>query len=322
MFHSQNVGQNSRYMRILYPLRVLILSILLHGCANDPELSVHEAESVAIKRVLNEVNLSGSGYELGLQHGEKLKPEINEIVKKWKKNAAEQSGKEAGELIKEFLDYADFKDAIMRYTPDLYEEIKGIADGANLSLDEILVLNLRYKFWVYMMQTQMHHCSNLVVPSTDGSTSFIAQNMDIENYTDGFQTLLRIRRTEATPEQLIFTHPGLIALNGMNETGVGVVVNTLMALNACNDGLPVAFVVRRLIRSTEKDDILDFIQTVKHASGQNYIIGIRGEVYDFEASSNKVVQFDPKNKNGSVYHTNHPIANKDLKNFLKSLSGR
>ncbi|MEZ5009520.1 MAG: carcinine hydrolase/isopenicillin-N N-acyltransferase family protein [Chitinophagales bacterium] len=128
---------------------------------------------------------------------------------------------------------------------------------------------------------------------------------------------MRINRTEETPEQLIFTHPGLIALNGMNETGVGVVVNTLLDLNACNDGLPVAFVVRRLIGSTDKDDILNFIQSVKHASGQNYIIGIRGEVYDFEASSNEVVRFDPNNNNGTVYHTNHPIANKDIKDIFK-----
>ncbi|MEZ5009519.1 MAG: hypothetical protein R2753_15345 [Chitinophagales bacterium] len=174
-------------MKILYPLLLLImLSFLLSGCSNNPDLNDNSTENVPIKRVLNEINLSGSGYELGLQHGEKLRPEINEIVKKWKKNAAERTGKESNELIEEFLKYAEFEDAIMRYTPDLYEEIKGIADGANLSLDEILVLNLLDEFWVYFMQTQMHHCSNVGVPSIDGNTSFIAQNMDIENYTDGF----------------------------------------------------------------------------------------------------------------------------------------
>jgi len=124
---------------------------------------------------------------------------------------------------------------------------------------------------------------------------------------------MRLNRTDNRPEQLILTHPGLIALNGMNEQGIGVCVNTIMQLKASATGLPVAFVIRRIINSTDKNELLSFIQKVNHASGQNYIIGIRGEVYDFEASANKVVRFNPMNENGTVYHTNHPIVNDDIK---------
>jgi hypothetical protein len=141
--------------------------------------------------------------------------------------------------------------------------------------------------------------------------------MDLENYTDGFQVLMRLNRYENQPEQLILTHPGLIALNGMNETGIGVCVNTLMQLNASASGLPVAFVVRRIINTTGKEELLTFIQTVKHASGQNYILGIKGDVYDFEASANQVVRYDPLNENGAVYHTNHPVVNDDLKPWFE-----
>jgi isopenicillin-N N-acyltransferase like protein len=42
---------------------------------------------------------------------------------------------------------------------------------------------------------------------------------------------------------------------------------------------------------------------------QNYIIGIKGEVYDFEASCNKVVRFDPKNANGTVYQLGPGLVN-------------
>jgi hypothetical protein len=151
------------------------------------------------------------------------------------------------------------------------------------------------------------------VPSINGSKSYIAQNMDIEPYTDGFQTLVRLARTKSRPEQFILTYPGCIGLNGMNETGVGACMNTLMQLKASQKGLPVAFIVRRILNSQNKDELLNFIQTVPHASGQNYIIGIRGDVYDFEASANKVVRFDPKHPNGTIYHTNHPIVNDDVK---------
>ena len=42
-------------------------------------------------RVLNEITLSDTGYELGLQHGKMLKTEIGEIVTKWKAKKLETS---------------------------------------------------------------------------------------------------------------------------------------------------------------------------------------------------------------------------------------
>mgnify|MGYP003642237436 FL=1 len=268
-------------------------------------------------RQLKTVTFSGNGYQLGLQHGKTLKKEINDIIVAWKKNTSKQLGKDANVVIKDFFEYAKFHDAIKKWTPELYEEIKGIADGANQEFNNILVLNLIDEFWVYINNLSNHHCSGLGVPARNGNPSYISQNMDLDNYTDGFQVLMRLKRTENRPEQLILTHPGLIALNGLNEEGIGVCVNTIMQLKASSSGLPVAFIIRRIINSTMKEDLLSFIQTVNHASGQNYIIGIKEEIFDFEASANKVVRFNPNNDNGTVYHTNHPIVNDDMKPQFK-----
>lgn len=268
-------------------------------------------------RQLKTVTFSGSGYQLGLQHGKTLKKEINDIIVAWKKNTSKQLGKDANVVIKNFFEYAKFHEAIKKWTPELYEEIKGIADGANQEFNNILVLNLIDEFWVYINNLSNHHCSGLGVPARNGNPSYISQNMDLDNYTDGFQVLMRLKRTENRPEQLILTHPGLIALNGLNEEGIGVCVNTIMQLKASSSGLPVAFIIRRIINSTKKEDLLSFIQTVNHASGQNYIIGIKKEIFDFEASANKVVRFNPNNDNGTVYHTNHPIVNDDMKPRFK-----
>lgn len=269
------------------------------------------------QQVIREVNFSGSGYELGLQHGKLLKTEIGEVVEKMKQNTATNLNKDAKQVLNDFHTYANFNESIKKYTPELYEEIRGIAEGSGQAFNDIMVLNLLDEFWVYINNIENHHCSGMGIPSINGSTSYIAQNLDIEKYTDGYQILMRLARTDARPEQLILTHPGLIGLNGMNETGIGACMNTLMQLKASASGLPVAFIVRRIINSTNKNDLLSFIQTVPHASGQNYIIGIKGEVYDFEASANKVVRFDPKNANGAVYHTNHPIVNDDLKPWVE-----
>ncbi len=276
--------------------------------------------NVFSQREIREINFSGTGYALGLQHGKLLKVEIGEVVNKMKQNTSTNLKKDAGQVISDFYAYANFDESIKKYTPDLYEEIRGIAEGSGQAFNDIMVLNLLDEFWVYINSMANHHCSGMGVPSVNGSTSYIAQNMDIEKYTDGYQILIRLARTKTRPEQLIVTHPGLIALNGMNDTGIGACMNTLMQLKASTTGLPVAFIVRRIISSTDKEELLNFIKTVPHASGQNYILGIKGEIYDLEASANKVVQFDPKNNNGTIYHTNHPIVNDDIKPWFEKFS--
>ena len=296
--------------------KLLVLFFLLMNVSVFAQTAASNVSAIT-KRELREITLTGTGFELGLQHGKLLKKEIGEIVGKWKKNTSDMMGRGANIVLAEFFQYAQFTAAIKKWTPDLYEEVRGIAEGSGQQMNDIMVFNLLDEFWVYQDNIRNHHCSGIGVPARNGNSGYIAQNMDIESYTDGYQVLMRLTKTDKRPEQLILTHPGLIALNGMNETGIGACMNTLMQLKASNTGLPVAFIVRRVLNSTDKEDLLQFIQTVPHASGQNYIIGIRGEVFDFEASASKVKRFDPQNANGTIYHTNHPLANDDVKDWFK-----
>jgi hypothetical protein len=286
-------------MKQLIILIGLLISLGCYGQQTNRELKV--------------VTFSGSGYELGHQHGKELKKEIGEVISAWKKGTSSELGKDADTVIKDFFEYAEFDEAIKKWTPELYDEVKGIADGSGQNFHDILVLNLIDEFWVYLDNIDNHHCSALGVPSRNGEPGYIAQNVDIDSFTDGYQLLMRLNRTKDNPEQLILTYPGLIALNGLNEAGIGVCVNTIMELQASSNGLPVAFVIRHILNLTDKEDVLNFIKSVNHGSGQNYIIGIKGEVFDFEASANKVVRYNPTNENGTVYHTNHPIVNDDVK---------
>lgn len=305
-------------IKISIPTLMIVFSLMLTACP-EPQNSTNIEEEVNVdkskKRQLKLVTFTGTGYELGLQHGKKLKNEIAEIVGKWKENTTKSLNKDADLVLKEFMDYANFVPVIKQWTPELYDEVKGIAEGSEQNFDDILVLNLLDEFWVYVDNPENHHCSDLGVPAQNGEPTIVAQNMDIESYTDGYQTLMRIQSLDSGPDQLVLTHPGLIALNGLNRKGVGVVVNTIMQLQATPSGLPVAFVVRKIISMTDKEEILDFIQTVPHASGQSYIIGVEDEVFNFEASATKVVGYNPGNENGTVYHTNHPILNDNVKQW-------
>ena len=152
------------------------------------------------------------------------------------------------------------------------------------------------------------HCSGLGIAATASHPAIVAQNMDLESFRDGLQTLLHIKDPSGL-EAYVLTAPGLIGVNGINDQGVGVTANTLAQLAHNRDGLPVAFVVRGVLQRSTFGEIEAFLNGVHHASGQNYTVGASGRVAYFEASAHKVVEVSTNG--GFLYHTNHPLANDD-----------
>ena len=292
---------------------LLLLSVILSGyCA-------------FAQKTMPVIELSGTPYERGLQHGRQLKSEIAEVYTKWKQNMERSLRGNADSIIIAFLAATNFEPATRKHTPYIMDEMKGIAEGSGQSFNDVLVFQLIDEFWVYtdkLYNQKNHHCSAIGVPAIGGRPAYIAQNADIEAYTNGYQVLLHIAADKTQPEQYIVSCAGLVALNGMNAKGIGICVNTIMELQASTDGLPVAFIIRELLRKQNGNEALSFLQTVKHASGQNYLIGIADSVYDFEASSGSVVRFQTNNSKGVIYHTNHALANHDVKDWYKKYHER
>lgn len=273
------------------------------------------------KKEVPVITVAGNPYERGFQHGKQLKNEIAELYKAWKDNLVASTKRDADSLITEFLRNTDFKPAIDKWTPGLMDEVRGISEGSGQTFNDVFAFQLLDEFWIYMDRLEKassDHCSCIGISSSANHPAMVAQNMDLENYWHGYQILLHITGTEIEPEQYVLTTTGLIALTGMNAMGIGINANTLMALHASTKGLPVAFFIRGVLSKRNAGEVLAFVKSAEHASGQNYIIGIRDSVYDFEASANQVFRFYPdQKKNGLVFHTNHPLVNSDIKPWYR-----
>lgn len=274
------------------------------------------SQTASSKRELKLISVSGDGYQRGYQHGRQLKKEIAEVMVLWKKNLESSMKMPADSFLNKFFSNTDFTPAIKKHTPDVWEEVRGIADGAEQPFKDMLAFQLVDEYWVFQDQlnrdTTLHHCSDIAIPARNGQPAYVSQNMDLQAWMDGYQIVLHIQPHKNTPEQYLLSCTGLVALTGINEHGIGVCVNTLMQLRASNDGLPVAFMIRGLLEKKKGTDALSFLQNTKHASGQNYFLGVVDSVYDFEASARKVVRMLP-DASGILYHTNHPIVNDDVK---------
>lgn len=267
------------------------------------------------------LELKGDSYDRGLYHGTTLKKEIAEVFAKWKTNIRATTRSNPDSVLKAFLNSTNFLPVIEKYTPDVLKELRGITDGSGQAFEDVFAFQLVDEFWVYLdkqRNTTLHHCSGMGVAATANHPAYIAQNMDLENYMHGYQVLLHITGSASEPEQYLMSCAGLVAINGMNAKGIALCLNTIMELQSSEDGLPVAFMIRGVLNKQNGKEAMEFLKKVKHASGQNYIVGIADSVYDFEASSNQVVRFMPiPGDNSIVYHTNHALANHDVKEWYK-----
>ncbi len=292
-----------------HPSRAILLSavlVLSAGCVDTPS-SAHEAgpaDSTPGKEVRVLV-LEGTPYERGLTHGKVLKKEIHEVVALWKAQLGSPPGTDADAFIEKFLEETDFAPAIKKWTPGLLEEVRGISDGAEIGFDTIYAFQLMDEVWLYQSGLEGEACSAIAFERQGERPALVAQNMDLEPFREGYQVLMHVKHPDFDLESLFLTCAGLIVTTGMNNAPLGVAVNAMGQMDFGPEGLPVAFVVRGLLEQKSLQDAVDFLKTVKHASGQNYILGDSEDVVDLEVSTNQLARFTPESP-GVILHTNHP----------------
>ena len=256
------------------------------------------------------VVLTGSPFERGYGHGAALQGQIRTHVDAWLGSLADAGLGEPRAYVAGLLAATDFRPAIERHTPDLWQEVQGVAAGSGLPPDLILGLQLLDEEWAYRVRTAgggaLSKCSSLGIVSADGPT-WIAQNMDLGGYTDGHQALLAPGPDGGKPTALIFSVAGMIGLMGVNAAGVGVCVNSLPQLRSAPEGLPVAFVLRKLLQAYTLAEASDLVLTLPHATNQHYLIAEPGAARSFEASAEGVTEYHGPQPD-RVFHTNHPLA--------------
>lgn len=269
------------------------------------------------------IELRGTPRERGRIHGETLRENIREVDSYHDRFLAAYFGVNPSEYIHDFLDRANFLPAIKAHAPELLEEVEGLAEGAGLTFAKALHMQLIDEEWAYGFYhhrpVEQNKCTSAGIRNGGGIPTVAGQNMDVPAYIDGHQVLFRIEEQAETPESYIFSYAGLIGLNGLNRSSLGICCNTLNQLEPSMTGLPVAFLVRTVLQKRTFEGASAFIRSVPHASGQNYILSAPSEVGAFECSANKVVEFRPEPQGARVFHTNHALVNDDQSRYQARL---
>ena len=252
--------------------------------------------------------MEGDGLTRGQAYGEGARDLIVESAERLVATLSHALPIDVGEYLALLTESTGFRETARRLTPDVMDEVDGIAAGSGVDARTVFALNLLDEEWWFRSRfvtgtTPTGACSSFGMRPPAAAETIIGQNMDLPNL-QGVQVLLDIRPHDG-PRVLAPSYAGMINTNAMNEHGLGICVNTLPQLASSPTGLPVAFVVRAVAGATRIEDAIELLTGLPHASGQNYILGSESGIACFECGAHGASEYGDRTRIG---HTNHPLA--------------
>lgn len=267
---------------------------------------------------LTTLSLTGSPRERGYQHGKELKDGVHRFYEAWMKRSENESSLKLTEtdLLAFTRKHGPY---VKQYAPEIYEEMEGIAEGAEIAFDKVLFINcfdegvdsLRLPELAAQLTGQglmprvipLQGCTSFAAfgeATVDGKV-YIGQGYDVG--TLYFEPVLfRIAAWGDEPEQLVYSHTGVIGVSGINAAALAIVENTLKPSDQ-RPGIPFPVLVRKALQQTILSDSLGAIIMAPRACGHNFIIGTPYAAVDIETSATK---YDFKYLQDGIFgHANH-----------------
>jgi len=252
------------------------------------------------------LELSGTPFEIGRQHGEQAKEKIHISLNSYEKLFYEWgkfAWKDAAEQAKQYIDYID------RVDETFLEEIDGIAKGAGVDFSDILILNARSEIALTMPNT-LDGCTSVAVLPPFADSAYLAQNWDWRGAQFNATLGLRIAQKNRPAIQMI-TEAGIIGKIGFNEKGLGVCLNAIRATVAENY-LPLHLGLRLVLNSDNIEEAAQLVSENKIASAANFLMAQDDGKSQATAINMEVSPLGNDFKQTSdryVYHTNHLCSN-------------
>ncbi|MDO4290784.1 MAG: C45 family peptidase [Eggerthellaceae bacterium] len=250
--------------------------------------------------------LSGTPYEIGFAHGSAFRAQVAASLSCYRHMFADYAGLEwarACELAGRWLS------SIEAYEPRYVEEMRGLAEGAGVAFEEILVLNCRSELVFVGAEADKADggCTAIGVAAerARGGNVLLAQNWDWKSTQRDAMVALRIRQ-QGVPDVLMVTEAGIIGKVGMNAEGVGVCLNAL-STDRVPQGLPLHIALRGVLESATIADAIAAATRMPLGCCANFMIAHgTGEVVDIELDGDDFDVLYPTD--GLCVHANHFVS--------------
>jgi isopenicillin-N N-acyltransferase-like protein len=252
------------------------------------------------------VEVRGTPYEIGFQHGQAAGKKIDNTIRLYKFVFKNLWGVEWEAAVK---DSSRFVKYVQDYDTDLVEEMQGVADGADKSFEEILTVNARSE--VIFSGHTLEGCTSIVLTPevTASKETIIGQNSDWFTMQKESIIILKIKQ-EKKPNILMITEAGVIGKMGFNSSGLGVCLNGLGSDYKPN-GVPIHLVFRGVLNARTLNGAITAVSTARIACPGNFLVAHgNGEAIDIEATPEDFDVLYPQK--GLLCHTNHFLSKRFL----------
>jgi len=244
-----------------------------------------------------EIEVSGTPLEMGRQIGEAGREEIRgftAIALERVNKTIPVSRQNAMAVCRDSIPY------IEAYSPDMLEELRGMQESAGVSLEELILLQIRNQ----LQPDADAGCTSFSTTrrSSAAESAIVGQNWDNDPALDPF-TVVLTRRPADKPALMNITQAGLIAYIGLNDRGIGMCMNTLPAPSR-RLGVPHYFAVRAIYETTTLDDAVQAVRRAERAIPGNVILATPQGPADLEITLGDVHVLRDEGT-GLVVHTNH-----------------
>jgi len=263
------------------------------------------------------VEVSGPPRERGRQYGEQAAA----LVRNGIGHYSEQL--EAGQLSWTDVEalVAKFEPTIAAYDASYIDEMHGIAEGAGVPYEAIVMLNARTE----ILKLAERRRDSLPVPlDPDGCTGVIAlpdatasgriihaQNWDWKAACAHSSVVLKIKGHDGAPDMITFTEAGALARSGFNAAGISITANYLECdRDYIRLGVPLALIRRKVLQQRHLAPAMHAVYSTPKSAANNIMIAhTAGVAIDFECASDETFQVHAQN--GLIVHANHwqsPVA--------------
>ncbi len=232
---------------------------------------------------------------MGFQYGQKCRDSIRNCIRLNYSVTKFYSNLSREECIKSVRSSLPL---LEREAPNLYDEMRGMAQGARLGLEDIAALNFHGRDLAggcTMVHVDGSNC--------EGNRSITGQTID---WTPSLAPYYHVvhRKPRKGTETIQFTLAGVLGLVGKNAHGLSVFMNILLTSEKIVKGVPAYLLLRLAMEEKNLGDALKLLQGKNRASPFNYLISDgSGEACNVEASHE---YFLPERiKSGYYVHTNH-----------------
>ncbi|MEN3012331.1 MAG: C45 family peptidase [Dictyoglomus thermophilum] len=272
-------------------LIILLSLIFLQGCSK-PEPTFPKNSGIRI------IELRGTPYEIGYQHGKMLKEEIQYFSHKIERIILYKSLiKTAKELEEKILNtYPEFK--------DLVEEMKGISKGADVPYENILLFNLMDEIVLqHYWKLPISGCSAFVFRNKDGNL-IIGRNLDYGVFVDELPLCPVIFKyyPQKGNSFISVSFPGLVGAYTAISKNLYLSINVSQS-HKTETGAPECLLTRRIIQYS--DNISEAIENaLSPYQGLNILIADNKDAVVLEISP-KRRKLRNINEEGFLIVTNH-----------------